>query len=223
MTSRPRRPLLALVLLLSFAAAGCSDDDGDDAATSVPPDGSEEVGSDLVREGEQDCDDEEGDVTVAAAADVPPSVEQPGIDILGVHTELDQQFLTIEYSVAGALEPEAEPDFIMSVGLLDDVGGFEVHLRNDEGTWIAEVAVRQEGTASTPVIIPGADVRAQAAVLTAQIPVRALPDIAQDKPLLFGSSGLIRDGDSFLDSRGQPVDDPADADRVIDDCIEFGQ
>lgn len=210
--------------VLGLVAGGCSDDDGDDgsvvttAGTSATP----AVGSDLVMEGEQDCDDEEGDVTTAAAADVPPSVEQPGIDLLGVHAELDDETLTVEYSLVSPPDPLGEPQFLMSIGAADSLAGFELEVKQDEAGWFAQLSRREQGS-NPPIPLPDAEVQVDGAVVTMAVPVVALPTIGPEMPLLFGSSGLARDGDHFIDNRGQPSDDPTKADRVLDDCIQFGQ
>jgi hypothetical protein len=205
-------------------ASACSGDGGDDdsANTTEVTSSTPAVGSDLVMNGEQDCEDEEGDVTTAASANVAPAVPQPGIDLLNVHAELDEETLLIEYSLVGAPVPEADPEFLASIGALDSTSGFELQVQHDSETWVAKLALREEGT-NTPVPLPNATIGVDGAVLSISVPVRALPTIGPEMPLLFGTSGLARDGEDYIDSSGKPVDGSSKADRVLDDCIQFGQ
>lgn len=232
MTSRRRRPTAVLLagLLLVAVSAGCSDDagsgggDGSVADTTVPDGTRPQVVSDLVGEGEQVCTDEEGDLTQAAQVQADPAVPQPGLDLLEGRATLDDDQLTATFTMAGPVRPEQQPELVLFIGLVDDMNGFEVQATpSADGVWAARLVTRGVGI-NRPAVLPTARVTVDGAVVTMVVPRDQVPPIGPNQPVVYGSSGRVMDEvGGFLDERGQPVDGPAAAADVFEECLSFGQ
>lgn len=211
--------------MAALLGVACSSD-GDPAAD---PDATTGLTSDLVARGEQVCVDEPGDVTVSATAEQAPPFPVPAADILSVTSTLDGAEFTTSWELAGP--PDEHTDYLIAVGLPDDVeDSFEIQVKPDgAGGWRTEILVRTEGPGSFAAI-PGAVVTTTESTLDLWVPRSALRPIGADKPLLYGSSTVLRDGDTYLDAEGEPAVTPggepatsaADAARAFDDCVTFG-
>ncbi len=227
----PPRRAVVLAVSVVLVLVGCSsggDDDGS-PASEVPDAGSSagtvpRVVSDLVGEGEQVCADEEGDLTQSASADVSPAVPQPGLDLVEARARLDGERLSVTFETAGPVRSEQQPEFVLFVGLVDDLNGFEVRVAPEpDGVWVASLLPRGVGV-NQPVVLPTAAVTAIDTTVEAVIPVDQLPDIGPNQPVVYGSSGLVVDeAGTFLDRRGEPVDSDAEAARAFEECLTFGQ
>jgi hypothetical protein len=214
---------LALVgIAVAATLASCTSDSGEADEASGTTETTSGIVSDLIETGEQVCTDEAGDVTTSATADAPPPVAQPGADILGVTTTLDDAEFSTTFELAGPADVRG--DYLLSVGLLDDFdGGFEIQIQADDGgVWGAELTIRTEGT-GTPTPLRDADVFLTDTELTLVVPREALPTIGRDQPLLYGTSTIVRDGDVLLGADGEPTTDVDAAARALDDCVAFGQ
>jgi hypothetical protein len=219
---RRARRLASGVLLVVLAGAGCSgDDDGSDPttfATGTQP----QVGSRLVLEGGMTCTDEAGDVTASAETMAEPPIETAGTDLLSVQATLDDELFTATFNLAGAPDLEAEPEYLVLVGFVEDLTGFEIQLQHEDGLWIAMLVQRTEEI-SQPTPLPDATVTGRDDGIVVSVPVDALPPIGVNQPVFFGATSLLHEGEQLLNAAGEPVETETLADRAIDDCTEFGQ
>lgn len=216
-----RRTLVAIGAVSIVVLGSCSgdDDEPDSAGPTITTTG---IVSDLIESGEQVCTDVADDVTMTATSDEPPPIPQPGVDLLSVTSTLDEEEFTTTFELVG--EPDIAGDYLISVGLMNDFeAGFEIQIQADQaGVWDVELTIRTQGT-GTPTPLRDAEVFVDATSLELVVPRAALRPIGRDQPLLYGTSTVLRDGETLLDAAGQPTTDADRAARALDDCIAVGQ
>lgn len=225
------RAVAVVAVIAATGLAGCSSGEEDGAVSTSavtgagPGSGSAPgVVSDLVGEGEQVCADEEGDLSQSADTLVAPAVPQPGLDLLEARARLDGERLALSFSVVGPIRPEQEPEFVLFIGLVDDLNGFEVRVAPDpDGVWVTSLLARGVGV-NEPAVLPTAEVTVTASTAEAVVPRDQLPDIGPNQMVVYGSSGLVMDeAGTLLDPRGEPVTKAGDAARAFEECLAFGQ
>jgi len=221
-----RHPGLVLGLALLLVAAGCSGGDESDSsdttvaagATTSPP----AALSDLVELGAYTCEDIEGDVTVSARSVVEPAVALPGLDMLEASSTLDDDELTATFVLAGPPDPATDPEYVLFIGLVDDLNGFEVQVSRADDTWIAELATRGRGINEARAI-PTAVVEVEGSEVRVTVPRIDAPSVGPNQPVAYGTSGLVTAEGTFYDTEGAEVDGAGSAARAFEECLGFGQ
>jgi hypothetical protein len=216
---------LAVSLVPVLVAAGCSGDDDSDAtdptdavsATSPPA-----ALSDLVELGASTCEDTEGDVTVSARSVVEPAVPLPGLDMLEASSTLNDDELTATFVLAGPPDPATDPEYVLFIGLVDDLNGFEVQVSRADDTWIAELATRGRGINEARAI-PTAVVDVEGSEVRVTVPRIDAPSVGPNQPVAYGTSGLVTADGKAYDTEGEDVGSVSAAARAFEECLGFGQ
>lgn len=217
----------AVALLPVLIAAGCSGGDDDPAAsdptdavspTTAPP----AALSDLVELGAFTCEDVEGDVTVSARSVVEPAVDVPGLDLLEASSTLNDDELTATFVLAGPPDPATDPEYVLFIGLVDDLNGFEVQVSRADDTWIAELATRGRGINEARPL-PAAAVEVEGSEVTVTVPRIDAPSVGPNQPVAYGTSGLVAADGTYYDAEGETVDGAGKAARAFEECLGFGQ
>lgn len=216
--------IVAVVLLVSGVAcsgdAGDSEEADDTATTGSTVEGGGPAAFDLVAEGRHECEDERGDPTTSAEAQVEPPVPQQGVDIVRAGVEIDDEALTGIFELAGPVDGEAEPELVVFVGLTSDPDAFELRVTEvEQDVWGVELQRARSADGGADAL-PTASARVEGATVTFVVPQDVLPVIAPNQPVNYGTTGILVDeSGTRIDRQGTPLGDEAEPVRVLDDCL----
>ncbi len=174
---------------------------------------------DLLEEGRHSCLDEEGDVTTSVEAQSAPPRPVPSIDLLEAAVEIrDDDVMVARFELVGPVEPEADPQYLVFLGLAPDPDTFELRAASEDGVWGVNLLRAQGAAGHHP--IPTAVVTVDGRVLTMEIPMSEMPIIAPNTPVNYGSTAVVLGGDGEpIGASGAPLPEDASPLRAMDDCL----
>ena len=218
--------LVVAIGVLLFVTVGCSDD-GAQAPDVTPVVVTGDAGDDIVlfdlaAEGRHACEDEAGDVTTSVDAIAPPPVETPGIDLLDVSIQFDDQALAGTFRLAGPVDAATSPRYVVAIGSADDPDSFEVWIEQaGGGVWGARV--QQAGDPSGARLLPTSSVDVDGETVTFSAPSDEIPEPLPNQPVFYGATAeLVDESGTPIDRAGNPLAEDDPTVQAFDDCLLFG-